>query len=94
MRQGMYLRERSREKLIFTPALQHLQVYTEAVTGLSPEFIQLVSTTRYCLNSRSLRQLRLQGWWVKHTFQGQGRGEEPLIAQVRLAGQPVVTFPR
>ena len=52
--------------------------------------VQTVSTTPYSLRATSLKLLLVWQRWVKHTFQGWGEGEDPLIAQVQLEGQLMV----
>lgn len=42
--------------------------------------VQMVPTTPYSLKAVSVHWLWLWGWWAESTFQGQRRGEEPLIA--------------
>lgn len=62
---------------------RHNLVYTEASTGFS----HLVSTTQSSFKAVSLKWPLVWEWWVECTFQGQGGGEEPPIAQVQLEGQ-------
>ena len=52
----------------------------------------MVSTTPSSLKVKAMPQKWLPAWesWAESTFQGQGRGEEPLTAQVQTVGQPVI----
>ena len=49
--------------------------------------VQMVSTTHYYLPAASFKLLALWERWAEHTFEGQGKGQEPSIALVQLVGQ-------
>lgn len=52
---------------------------------------QIISATPYSPKAASLNWLQLWKWWVKYTFQGQGRGKEPPIVRALLLSQLAVT---
>lgn len=91
--QGMYPRKRPRQMLIFTPARQNPSLYRGwnwAQSGMQCSWSQQALTV-----SISAPETAPTAGMVGETYisRSGGRAEEPLIAQVRLAGQPAVTPP-
>lgn len=93
-KKGAYIRglgtERPGDLCTRLPA-RILKAYAEALMGFSPILSPDGVNIMFSLRAASLKMVPMVGTLWGCTFQGWGRGEEPLFSWVQLKGHPVIT---